>query len=190
MSKTIRKLSPFALGMALCAYPVIYLQGAQAASLALGSTPSAVDGSTVDVSTPATASLPGDCLASALPSEKSSTIPTAVDTPASGVKVGYQSSPDLSPASGAPDTSILDSTDPNVIAQIEPGCELVGTPPQGGGALAAGSLLPLLAAAPLGAIPALLGDDDPPKTPLSESSTAGVVAGVGLLGLWFSRKLR
>jgi hypothetical protein len=197
MSKTIKKLSPFALGMALCAYPVVQMPGAQAASLALGSTPSAVE----EPSTPGKSSLAADCLASALPPERVGTQEGTVGTPELDTSIGYQSSPDLAPATeasprDATDPSGMDSTDPTLIAQLEPGCGLAGTPPVGGGALAGPLLAPLLAA-PIGVGAVLLGnngdDNNPPNrppVPLSESSTAGIVAGFGLIGLWYSRRFR
>jgi hypothetical protein len=200
MNQAIKKLSPFALGMTLFAYNAIQLPLAQAASLDLGANPAMVE-----LPAAPTAAV-GDCLASSTPTAE--TAPgeaTAPDDRAFSGLNYQESNTDLAPnpptvvgsESGA---AAPESSTSTLIAQLAPDdccevggtatCEVAGLPPQGGGLLAA-PFLPLLAA-PLGAL-AFIGGSDPNRprpVPLSESSTAGLVAGFGLVGLWYSRRFR
>lgn len=82
-------------------------------------------------------------------------------------------------------------------------CELGGVPPIGGAAIAGFPFAALAGLLPLAAIPFIGGGGDnggdvtppvappPPPPPVPESSSTGaIVAGIGLFGLWFSRRFR
>jgi hypothetical protein len=209
---TLRKLSPFALGVALGCYQVMQQPLVQAASLGAGSVTSNLTSLAPSIPTtvPASATAGGCSLdplqqapqGGALPSQGSAELGTAPSS------LGYQSM-SVAEASVAP---VSNSTNATLMAQLVPDenccefggtadCELGGLPPVGGAAVAGFPFAALAGLAPAALIPLIPGGGDggdgggenppPPPPPVPEpSSTAGIVAGFGMLALWFGRRLR
>ena len=201
MNIKAKKISPLLLGAALCCSQVLQQPIVRAASLSATSpenlsslTPS------VPLVNPAAAA-PGGCALNPLKDQKGA-VPSASH---------YQSSVPgtANPAVGAAPSAMQ----PIIVSQLIPDencCELGGTAdcevggiPPAGGALAGGGGFPL--AALLGLLPLAglgfigggggnggNGDNGTPPPPLvpESSSTAGLAAGLGLLGIWYSRRLR
>ncbi len=238
MSKTVKKLSPFALGLALCCYQAIQLPTAYAASLNLSSPPSdgllssgestafAADSTgktatTDSTKTSVTANI--DCPLQSSINQSTSTSSTPANpatTEASGVTplpispensaLKYESDDKVASSDTAQDSSIaqtpqtnssteVNSSEPVLMAQatLDDCCGIGGTTtcevgglPTGGAAVGGLSpLLGLLGLLPAAAIPFALGDsnDNPAQVP-EPSTTPGIVAGFGLMGLYFSRR--
>jgi hypothetical protein len=208
MNNNLRKLSPFALGVVLGCYQVIQQPLVRAASLGTSNGNDTSSLTSLTPSIPATApasAATGGCLPTSLqtspqsgsgasPSQGSAELGTAPSS------LGYQS---MSVAEASPTAPATSGTGAMLVAQLVPDenccefggtadCELGGLPPVGGAAAAG---FPLAALAGLGAIPAALiplipgGSSNPPSVP-EPSSTAGIVAGFGMLALWFSRRAR
>jgi hypothetical protein len=203
MNKKSKKVSPFVLGMAMCCYQVVQQPMAYAASL--GSNNSSDINSlapSVPVDAPVSAGAAGGCPLGALKATpKSGTLPSGSSSAASS-SLGYQS--ESIAESGVASASKGSGT--VKVAQLVPDenccelggtsdCELGGLPPAGGAAAGGGFPFAALAGLlPLAAIPFALGDGkngNEPAPPVPEpSSTAGIVAGFGIFGLWFSRRYR
>lgn len=201
MNTKIRKISPYALGIALCCYQVIQQPLVRAASLNADST----NLTTLTPSVPAleTSAAAGGCPLQSLKDPKG----TGSLGPQGKVN-SVTGSTALSYQSNSPANSSL-STNSNAVAQLVPNenccelggtsdCELGGIPPAGGAAAGGGfPLAALLGLLPLAGIPFLVGggNSDPNPTPSpspvpESSSTASLVAGLGLFGLWYSRRFR
>jgi hypothetical protein len=190
MNNNLRKISPFGLGVALFCYQLVQQPMVRAASL--GSN----NGSDLT------------SLAPSVPIEA----PTAAGTASGGCPLNSLSAPQKSgsvPAQGSAGLGYQSETiaqaDGVKVAQLVPDenccelggttdCELGGIAPAGGAASAAGFPFAALAGLlPLAAVPFAFGggdNNDPAPAVPEPSSTAGIVAGFGMLGLWFSRRLR
>lgn len=216
MNRNFRKISPIALGVALfCGQG---LQPSLVMAASLGDSP--VNLGELAPSIPTDPSIPGETKAGALggcPTDAlkiNSSSPSA--NPAGAVPGTTSSLPPSSlayqsasvPAPAISSSSAAGST---LIAQLIPDenccefggtadCELGGVPPVGGAAIAGFPFAALAGLLPLAAIPFIGGGGDnggdvtpppPPPPPVPESSSTGaIVAGVGLFGLWFSRRFR
>lgn len=212
----IQKFSPFALGIMVCAFQVAQTPLAYGASLKGGSVDS---GSLLKPIVPEMQSFPSSASSecapapvgggSALPSAGASTPLNASSQ--SALNLSASSSVLASSATSVVGPSALTAQatgiDPslNLIAQVPvlddccavggtATCEVGGVPPSGGGVLA-GATSPLwgLLATPLLIIPGVIGggggEPTPPPVP-EPSSTAGITAALGLLGLWYGRRFR
>jgi hypothetical protein len=201
MDNNLRKISPFTLGVALFCYQVVQQPMVRAASLDSnnGSDLTSLSPSVpVDATTTLGAAAGGCPLNSLKNSSKSGTLPSQAS--------GYQSENIAEAGVG----SAFEGAGTVKVAQLVPDenccefggtadCELGGVAPTGGAIAASGSGFPIAALAgllPLAAIPlAFTGGnnngDPAAAVPVPEpSSTAGIVAGFGMLGLWFSRRFR
>lgn len=193
MNNNLRKISPFGLGIALFCYQIVQQPMVQAASLGSnnGSDLTSLAPSVPVEAPAATGSVGGGCPLNSLKTPQKS---GAVSSPGSAVSagLGYQS-------------ETIAQSDGVKVAQLVPDenccelggtvdCELGGIAPAGGAASAAGFPFAALAGLlPLAAIPFAFGggnNSDPSPAVPEPSSTAGIVAGFGMLGLWFSRRLR
>ncbi len=194
MNSKVKKFSPLIIGAALCCSQVLQQPVVRAASL--GTTNTENLGSLAP-SVPAapSAAASGGCALNPLKGPKSAA-PSALN---------YQSSVSSAakPAVGAAPSAMQ----PLIVSQLVPDencCELGGTTdcevggiPPAGGAVAGGGGFPL--AALLGLLPLAglgfigggggNGNGTPPPVPES-SSTASLAAGLGLFGIWYSRRLR
>jgi hypothetical protein len=197
MDNNLRKISPFALGVALFCYQVVQQPSVRAASLDSnnGSDLTSLSPS-VPIDAPTTLGAAGGCALNSLKtSSKGGTLPSQAS--------GYQS--ENIAESGIGPTS--EGAGTVKVAQLVPDenccefggtadCELGGLAPTGGAIAGAGPGFPFaaLAALPLAAIPALAftggGNNGDPAAVPEPSSTAGIVAGFGMLGVWFSRRFR
>ncbi|MGB8698461.1 MAG: hypothetical protein WCD18_03505 [Thermosynechococcaceae cyanobacterium] len=191
MHKTVKKLSPVALGFALCCYQAIQLPNAQASSLSLSSNANAT---TVAQSTPAAV---GSCLLQG--GGQTSAAPEAAMP---GTGLGYQSEAIAQLDAAGPSTAPGATSSSTLVAQLSPGvddcCDVGGTAtcevgglPVGGAALGAIPLWPLLAIPPGIACAIACTGSNPKPPPVPESPlTGGLVAGFGIMGLWYSRRFR
>ncbi len=199
MNNNLRKISPFALGVALFCYQVVQQPMVRAASLDSnnGSDLTSLSPSVpVDATTTLGAAAGGCPLNSLKNSPKSGTLPSQAS--------GYQSE-NIAESRIGPTSEGAGTVK---VAQLVPDenccefggtadCELGGVAPTGGAIAGAGAPFPFaaLAALPLAAIPALAftggsNNNDGPAAVPEPSSTAGIVAGFGMLGVWFSRRFR
>jgi hypothetical protein len=196
MNNTFRKISPFALGVALCCYQIVQQPMVQAASL---SSDSVSDLTSLSPSVPvdaAAGSAVGSCPINSLKTpQQDGTLPGASSS------LGYQSA-SIAESGVVPASKGASSMQ---VAQLVPDenccefggtadCELGGVAPAGGAAAAGFPFAALAGLLPLAAIPFIAGDDgnggdQTPPVP-EPSSTAGIVAGFGMLGLWLSRRFR
>jgi hypothetical protein len=190
----MKRVSTIALGLVLFTHQMMSFQMAQAAQLSLGShsdTATEVFAPEAEIETAQLKPNPEECESKPTKS-KSPELEGKVSAPGSqGSALSYQAT-EPSPQNG------------QLVAQqpgVEPAddccevsgnslCEVAGLPPVGGGALLASPLL-ALAGLPLAAIPFLDGGGDgrssPPEVP-EPSTTAGLVAGVGAIGVFLSRR--
>jgi hypothetical protein len=203
MNNNLRKISPFALGVALCCYQVVQQPMVLAASLGSDNSSDLTSLSpsvSVDVPTASDAVAGGCPLNSLKTSSKGGTLPSQASTAGSS-SLGYQSE-------GTAETRIVPASKGAgtvKVAQLVPDenccefggtadCELGGLAPAGGAVGGAGFPFAALAGLlPAGLIPLAFtgGDNNSDPAPVPEpSSTAGIVAGFGMLGLWFSRRFR
>jgi PEP-CTERM motif len=201
----LRKISPFALGIALCCYQVVQQPMARAASLGSnngnGSDLTSLSPS-VPVDAPATAGVAaGGCPLNSLKAPSKSGALPSQGTAASS-SLGYQSeniaeSGTASSSKGAGSVKVAQLVPDANCCELggTADCELGGIAPAGGAASAGGFPFAALA----GLLPAALiplaftggGNNNNNPAPVPEpSSTAGIVAGFGMLGLWFSRRVR
>jgi hypothetical protein len=201
MNNNLRKISPYALGVALCCYQVVQQPLVRAASIGsnnvsdLNSLSPSVP---VDAPTASGATAGGCPLNSLKTPLKSGVLPSQGSAAAS---LGYQSENiaesnigSASKAAGAVKVAQLVPDENCCELGGTADCELGGLPPAGGAASAGGFPFAALAGLlPLAALPFAFGggnnNDQPPAVP-EPSSTAGIVAGFGMLGLWFSRRFR
>ena len=197
IKRSVRKISPLALGIALCVQQAAWLPVAQAASLGLGDS----SDQTSDLLAPA---LPEDVTADASlealncalnPGETLSPDAGAVPSDLSSQPRSYRSDVVASADLGA----VPQGAAPDLVAQAVPFddcceiggnalCEIGGIPPQGGGALLASPLL-ALAGLPLAAIPFIGGGGGNPNPVPEPGTTAALVAGFGLAGLTLKRRM-
>jgi hypothetical protein len=196
----MRRLSIIALGLMLFSHQTMNVQMVRAAQLSLGSS-SDIEAELQSSPTATNAEVAG---LSPNPEECEETKPTKgselqgevqgeVQSPTqAGTGLNYQA------ADGAP------GPDGQLVAQ-QPAegddccevsgnslCEVAGLPPVGGAGLLASPLL-LLAGLPLAAIPFIAGDDGDSESgpPVPEPpATAGLVVGLGAVGLLLSRRQR
>jgi hypothetical protein len=204
MNKKSRKVSPFVLGVAMCCYQVVQQPMVRAASLSSnnGSDVTSLSPS-VPVDAPVSAgAASGGCPLGALKTlPKSGALPSSSSAAASS-GLGYQSetfaeSGVASASKGAGSVKVAQLVPDENCCELggTSDCELGGLPPAGGAASGGGFPFAALAGLlPLAAIPFAFGDgknnnDSPPPVP-EPSSTAGIVAGFGMFGLWFSRRFR
>jgi hypothetical protein len=206
MNTKTKKISPFVLGAALCCYQVFQQPVVRAASL--GSENNGLTNLTPSVPVSASGAA-GGCPLQSIKNQKGGSPNTQGNsTPTSGSSTALSYQSDLSPNPSA-------GTSPTVVSQLVPDenccelggtsdCEVGGIPPAGGAVAGAGFPLAALAglgALPLAAIPFIAGGDDnngsdstpqtlPPAPVPESSSTASLVAGLGLFGLWYSRRFR
>jgi hypothetical protein len=204
MNNKFKKASPFALGVAMCCYQVVQQPMVLAASLGSNNSSDLTSLSpSVPVDAPTAAgSAAGGCPLNSLKTpSKSGGLPAQGSAASPGL--GYQS--ENVAESGI--VSVSKGTGTVKVAQLVPDenccelggtadCELGGLPPAGGAASGGGFPFAALAGLlPLAAIPFAFGGggnnngEQPPAVP-EPSSTAGIVAGFGMLGLWFSRRFR
>jgi hypothetical protein len=199
MNNNLRKISPFALGVALFCYQVVQQPMVRAASLDSnnGSDLTSLSPSVPVDATTTLGDAAGGCPLNSL---KNSSKSSALPSQASGYQSENIAESGIGPASERAGTV--------KVAQLVPDenccefggtadCELGGVAPAGGAIAGAGAGFPFaaLGALPLGLIPlAFTGGDnnngDPAAAVPEPSSTAGIVAGFGMLGLWFSRRFR
>jgi PEP-CTERM motif len=193
MNNNLRKISPFGLGVALFCYQLVQQPMVRAASL--GSN----DGSdltslapSIPVDAPsATGTASSGCPLNLLNTtpQKGGVVPSQGSAASSGL--GYQS-------------ETIAQSDGVKVAQLVPDenccelggtvdCELGGIAPAGGAAAAGFPFAALAGLLPIAAVPLAFGggdnNDSSPAVP-EPSSTAGLVAGFGMLGIWFSRRFR
>jgi hypothetical protein len=204
MNKNSKKVSPFVLGVAMCCYQVVQQPMVRAASL--GSNNSSDVNSlapSVPLDAPASAgAASGGCPLGALKaSPKSGALPSGGSATASS-SLGYESeniveSGVASASKGAGSVKVAQLVPDENCCELggTSDCELGGLPPAGGAAAGGGFPFAALAGLlPLAAIPFAFGggnnnNDSPPPVP-EPSSTAGIVAGFGMFGLWLSRRYR
>jgi hypothetical protein len=188
----MKRVSTIALGLVLFIHQMMSFQMAQAAQLSLGShsdTATEVFAPEAELETAQLKPNPEECESKPTKS-KSPELEGKVSAPGSaGSALSYQAT-EPSPQDG------------KLVAQqpgVEPAddccevsgnslCEVAGLPPVGGGALLASPLL-ALAGVPLAAIPFIDGDGDGRSAEVPEpSTTAGLVAGAGAIGIFLSRR--
>jgi PEP-CTERM motif len=191
MNNNLRKISPFGLGIALFCYQLVQQPMVRAASLGSNNESDLTSlAPSIPVEAP-TAAASGGCPLSPLNApQKSGALPSQGSAASSGL--GYQSET-IAQADGVKVAQLVpDENCCELGGTVD--CELGGIAPAGGAAAAAGFPFAALAGLlPLAAVPFAFGggdnNDSSPAVP-EPSSTAGIVAGFGMLGLWFSRRFR
>ncbi len=187
----------------MCCYQVVQQPMVRAASLGSnnGSDVTSLAPS-VPVDAPVAAGAVGGCPLGALKSAPKSGALSSGGSAVASYPLGYQSgnvgeSGVGSASSGANSVKVAQLVPDENCCELggTSDCELGGLPPAGGAASGGGFPFAALAGLlPLAAIPFAFGggkdnNDSPPPVP-EPSSTAGIVAGFGMLGLWFSRRFR
>lgn len=192
----MRRLSVIALGLMLFSHQTMSVQMVRAAQLGLGSSSeieAEFQSSPPETEVAGLSPNPEECEQSK--PTKGSELEGQVESPTqAGTGLNYQA------------TEGVPGSDEQLVAQqpaVEPAddccevsgnslCEVAGLPPVGGAGFLASPLL-ALAGLPLAAIPFLAGDDGDGESgpPVPEpSTTAGLVVGLGAIGLLLSRRHR